>query len=269
MPPASRADKMWAWTRPAGLTGTVLRHTPQQPGPVMTAKRLVLAGACAALILGGTAVVLDNLALGQGPSSSSAATAAPSAERPGADGTPSVGGRSAEGPADQATESAARGIEAGNGETSGTGSQRPLEVLPPVNDAPTGLPMPSPPAALITAPLPAAASAQGKTVEGFPSQVISFPDGTVVVFTGVSSSGDALQATAEGIVELGAENVAGHFLQILQSAGFRSEEAPAAAGQQAVRLARGKDSVSLTLSATRTGSTRFSLLGNFHTEPGA
>jgi hypothetical protein len=247
----------------------VLRHTPQQPGPAMTAKRLVIAGSCAALVLGGTAVVLDNLALGQGPSSSSASTAAHSGERRADDGAPSVGGRYAEGTADQPQESAARGIEAGNGETSGTGSQRPLEVLPPANDAPTGLPMPSPPTALITSPLPAAASAQGKMVEGFPSRVITFPDGTVVVFTGVSSSGDTLQATAEGIVELDAGNVAGHFLQILQSAGFRSEEAPAAAGQQALRLTRGKDSVSLTLSATGTGSTRFSLLGNFHTEPGA
>jgi hypothetical protein len=121
---------------------------------------------------------------------------------------------------------------------------------------------------MVSGQLPVAAWAQGKTVEGFPSQVLSFPDGTVIVFTGVSSSGDTLQATAEGIVDQAAEKVSGHFQQVLQAAGFRTADAPAAAGQQAFRLTRGSDSVSVTLSTTGTGSTRFSLLGNFHTEPG-
>lgn len=121
--------------------------------------------------------------------------------------------------------------------------------------------------ALVHAPLPNTASAAGKTVEGFPSGVLTFPDGTVVVFTGVSTHDTTLQATAEGIVESGADKVLGHFQQILQPVGFRFEEAPAVAGQQGMRFIRGKDTVSVTLSATGTGSTRFSLLANLHTDP--
>ncbi|WP_139204858.1 hypothetical protein [Arthrobacter sp. OV608] len=106
-------------------------------------------------------------------------------------------------------------------------------------------------------------------MEGFPSQVLPFPDRTVIVFTGVSSTGDLLQSTAEGIVDLAVEKVTGHFQQVLQGAGFRSEEAAAGAGRQALHLTRGSDSVSIALSMTGTGSTRFSLLANFHTEPGS
>jgi hypothetical protein len=123
--------------------------------------------------------------------------------------------------------------------------------------------------ALVKAPFPAAAYAHGKTVDGFPSEILSFPDGTVVVFTGVSSSGDTFQATAEGIADMAPEKVLGHFQQVLQSSGFRAEEVPDGAGQQAIRLIRGNDSVSVTLSITGTGSARFSLLANLHAEPGA
>jgi len=235
----------------------------------MLVKRLVLAGIGLAVILGGIALVFDTLGNEQATPAVSAGTA------PSSSGTPTVDGLSP-------SETAKAGSPLQNDQSTGgpggdhardlgsdvTGEQRNLEVLPPVTASPTGLPVPSPPRALVNAPLPATASAQGKIVEGFPSQVLSFPDTTVIVFTAVSSSGDTLQATAEGIVEVTAEKVTGHFQQVLLSAGFRSEEAPAAVGQQALRLTRGNDSVSVTLSTTGTGSTRFSLLGNFHTEAG-
>ncbi|WP_142037686.1 hypothetical protein [Arthrobacter sp. SLBN-100] len=235
----------------------------------MLVKRLVLAGAGAAIILSGTAMIFDNLAHEQ--PATGAGTAASPGQGPVADGLAPAGTGGTSAPPQGGPGTAESGGNASFPEADGaggSGGQGRLEVLPPASASPTGLPVPSPAAALVSAPLPAPASAQGKTVEGFPSQVLSFPDGTVIVFTGVSSSGDTLQATAEGIVELAPEKVTGHFQQVLQSAGFRSEEAPAAVGQQGLRLTRGNDSVSVTLSVTGTGSTRFSLLGNFHTEPG-
>lgn len=227
----------------------------------MLLKRLVFVGCGAAILLGGSAVVLDTLADDQAavPAAAEASPASPAL-------TPSAASK--ETPTQDQTAAQPGGQELGTDQPDGTGKARELEVLPPVSASPTGLPLPSPPAALVSEPLPAAASAQGKLVEGFPSNVLSFPDSTVIVFTGISPSGGALQVTAEGIVELAREKVIGHFQQILQSEGFRSEEAPAAAGQQAVRLARSNDFVSVTFSTTGTGSTRFSLLGTFHTEPG-
>ncbi|TDL41736.1 hypothetical protein [Arthrobacter nitrophenolicus] len=232
----------------------------------MLIKRLVLCGCGIAILLGGTAVVLDSLTHDQ---------AATPVQAEGSSATPTPGpGGSANPPSDDQSDVPIDGQNAEADQSNGTtrpeenGKARELEVLPPVSASPTGLPAPSPPAALVSEPLPAAASAQGTLVEGFPSNIVSFPDGTAIVFTGISPSDGTLQATAEGIVELSREKVIGHFQQILQSHGFRSEEAPAVTGQQALRLARGNDSVSVTFSTTGTGSTRFSLLGNFHTEPG-
>lgn len=227
----------------------------------MVVKRIAAAGAGLALLLGGAALVFDSLAGEPQNVAGSSRSPGSAAESPGAAATGS--------PA-QAPTAAGSGSRSGDDaapQAEGPGGNRPLEVLPPVTAGPTGLPMPPQLAALVDAPLPNTASATGKTVEGFPSGVISFPDGTVVVFTGISSHDTTLQATAEGIVESGTDKVLGHFQQILQPAGFLFEAAPAVAGQQGMRFVRGKDTVSVTLSATGTGSTRFSLLSNLHTDP--
>lgn len=243
----------------------------------MLVKRLVLMAATAALILGAGALVIDNLARGPvPPSAGNTVTLEPGQEtkdplsvEKSPDGVPAPATATATGN----EESAGSGADSGSGPGDATtptesGDQPELEVLPPVSAPPTGLPMPSPPSALVSAPLPETASARMDVVDGFPSHVLSFPDTTVIVFTGVSSSGDTLQATAEGIAELPPENVVGHFRQVLLTAGFHSEDAAAAAGQHALRLTRGLDSVSISISTTGTGGTRFSLLGNFHTDPG-
>lgn len=249
----------------------------------MLVKRLVLLGAAAAIVLGGSAVALDSLARQQPEPPVQAA--GPVQAEPRTAGTPTAqpsgppAGTESSGPADQPSASPGEGNGEGqiSGDQPGPGiaagvpdpAARPLEVLPPVSAPPTGLPMPVPPTALVRLPLPATASAQGKTVAGFPAQVLSFPEGTVVVFTGVSSDGDRLQATAEGIVALSQEEVAGHFLQILQPKGFTVDDSAAAAGQPGGRLVRGTDSVSVSVSTTGTGGTRFSLLGNFTAGPAA
>ena len=99
-------------------------------------------------------------------------------------------------------------------------------------------------------------------MDGFPADVIPFPDGTVVVSTAVSPADGSLQVSAEAIVAQSQDSVVGHFQQILGPLKFWSEPVPSAEGQQAVRFSRGNDSVTLTTSTTGTGGTRFMLLGN-------
>jgi hypothetical protein len=117
-------------------------------------------------------------------------------------------------------------------------------------------------------PLPAAAAAQGKIVDGFPADALRFPEGTVVVSTSVSPAEGTLQVAADAIAGLSQDSVAGHFQQVLGGVGFWSEPLPAAAGERALRFVRGADSVTLTAATTGTGSTRFTLLGNLHAAAG-
>lgn len=233
----------------------------------MKAKRLVIAGVCVAAILGGTAVVLDQMTAGEPPASHAAA---PSRSSPPATGsTPGPGTTEAASPAGAAA-GAGDGAPAPTGGSTEASAAAPVgrEVLPPVSATPSGLPMPSPPAPLVSKPLPAAASAQGKIVDGFPAEALRFPEGTVVVSTSVSPAEGTLQVAADAIAGLSQDSVAGHFQQVLGSVGFWSEPVPAAAGERALRFSRGADSVTLTASTTGTGGTRFMLLGNLHTAAG-
>lgn len=229
----------------------------------MIAKKLVLAGIIAAVALGGTAVVLDQVS-----PSSEAPPAAGADASPADSGTPHPSGAGAGGSA-----GAGKGSESPSGTDSGGTSSpsasdpagpRVLEVPPPASAAPAGLPMPSKPAALIRAPLPASGSAQGKVVDGFPVNVVTFPERTVVVSTSVSSTERTLQITADGVVELSAAQVKGHFQQRLLALGFQSEAVSDSAGQQSIRLSRGTDTVTVAITTTGTGSTRFTLLGSLH-----
>lgn len=236
----------------------------------MLAKRLVIVGVSVAAALGGAAVVLDQLA-GAPDRSASAPSSTFTPAPAGTEGSPVPGGPHAGASAVPGTET-----DSGNGQSPGagdsTGSPAPAsglqEVLPPVAAAPTGLPVPSPQAALVSMPLPQTASAQGKIVAGFPEDSLRFPDGTVVVSTGVSAADTVLQVTADAISAVGQDSVVGHFQQQLAKLNFWSEPAPAGEGQRAVRFVRGADSVTLTTSATGTGSTRFMLFGNLHTTAG-
>jgi hypothetical protein len=227
------------------------------------AKRLVIAGVGVAAILGGTAVVLDQMAAGE-PAASHAPAPAGSSP-PAAGSTPDPGTTDAAAPAGSG-DSAPTPT---GGSTEGSAAA-PVgrEVLPPVSAAPTGLPMPSPPAPLISTPLPAAESAQGKIVGGFPADALRFPEGTVVVSTSVSPAEGSLQVAADAIAGLNQDSVAGHFQQVLGSLGFWSEPVPAAAGERALRFSRGADSITLTAATTGTGGTRFMLLGNLHAAAG-
>lgn len=145
---------------------------------------------------------------------------------------------------------------------------RLLEVLPPIQAPPRSLPLPAAPAPLVRDPLPAAASARNSIVRGFPSNIVSFPDKTVPVFTAVSPGERAMEFTAEGITPLTIDQALAHFQQSLLKVGFRSEAAPAGQNGAAVALVRGKDHITVTAASTGTGATHFSLLGRFHTSAG-
>ncbi|MET3949941.1 hypothetical protein [Arthrobacter sp. UYEF36] len=230
----------------------------------MRAKRLVIAGVGVAAILGGTSLVLDQMTAGPTINSS---LAAPDASMPpgAAVGTGPGGTDAASAPAAGGGAAMPDGGAAAGGSAPAPGGR---EVLPPVKESPPGLPVPSPPVPLISLPLPATASSQGTIVDGFPGDVIPFPEGTTVVSTAVSAADGSLQVSADCIVALTQDSVAGHFQQVLGGLKFWSEPVPAAEGQRSVRFSRGADSVTLTASTTGTGSTRFMLLGNLHAAAG-
>ena len=227
----------------------------------MKAKILVIVGVGVAAIFGGTALALDQMTAGPAADSSVAAPAGNSVPTGQSSANPSKT------EADTGT-GATEGTATPTGGSAGGPSPAPAppgrEVLPPASASPSGLPAPSAPPALIRTPLPPTASAQGKIVNGFPVEVLRFPEGSVVVSTGVSATDGALQVAADAIVASSQDSVVGHFQQILGPLKFWSEPVQSAEGQRAVRFSRGKDSLTLTTSTTGTGGTRFMLLGNLH-----
>lgn len=236
----------------------------------MIAKRLVIAGVGIAAVLGGTAVVLDQVTAGQSADSRSAPVAGSSPTASGSGADPGTGDAATAAEAGGAATAEATGAAAKPAEGSADGSASApagREVLPresvavrAAHAAASG--------SLISLPLPATASAQGKIVDGFPADVIAFPEGTVVVSTGVSSAEGSLQISADAIAASSQASVVGHFQQILGPLKFWSEPVQAAEGQQSMRFSRGNDSVTLTTSTTGTGSTRFMLLANLHVAAG-
>ena len=228
----------------------------------MRAKLFVTAGIGVAALLGGTAVVLDQITLGQ----SAESRFAPLSGSPTAAG-PGTGPGAADAPAQPGADGAAAAPDAGAADSPAP-APAGREVLPPVSASPAGLPMPPPPAPLVSLPLPERASAQGKIVDGFPGDAIPFPDGAVVVSTEVSPADGSLQISADAIVMSSQDSVVGHFQQTLGPLKFWSERVPAADGQQSVRFSRDNDSLTLTTATTGTGSTRFTLLGNLHAAAG-
>lgn len=230
----------------------------------MMARRLVIAGICLAVLIAAVAVVLDQMAGKPGStaaptpvSTSSSPTATPSnGTASGGEGEPTPGSPTSGGQASSPADGA------GNG---GSSTAKPLEVLPPVTATPTGLPAPSAPAPLITGSLPKSGSSQGALVDGWPADFLSLPAGTTIGSTSVSTSGDVLQVTADGIIGKSQEAVLDDFRQSLVPHGFWSEDAPAPDGVVAARFVRGTDTVTVSVSLTGTGNSRFQLLGSLHT----
>ena len=231
----------------------------------MMARRLVIAGICLAVLIAAVALVLDQMASKPGPATAQSSVS----PTPGGDpsNSNSSGGASAppSGSPTSGSSTSSPPDGSGNGSGDGVTTAKPLEVLPPVTATPTGLPEPSAPAPLITGPLPKSATAKGSLVEGWPSSVVTMPAGTTVGSTSISTSGTVLQLTADGIVGTSQGDVLGAFRQSLVSQGFWSEDAPAPDGAVAARFVRGTDTVTVSVSVTGTGVSRFQLLGSLHT----
>jgi hypothetical protein len=237
----------------------------------MMARRLVSAGICLALLIAAVALVLDQMAkpgatsAQSPPSSSSSQGATPSGATP--TSSSSAAGTDGSGTGTGGTETNGTGNDGGDG-ASGPSTAKPLEVLPPVTATPTGLPAPTAPAPLITGALPTPGSASGDLVDGWPDGVLTLPPGTTIGSTSVSTSGNILQVAADGILAKPRAEVLDLFRQSLVAHGFWSEEAPAAEDAEAARFVRGTDSVTVSVSTTGTGSSRFQLLGSLHTTAG-
>lgn len=240
----------------------------------MMARRLVIAGICLAVLIAAVAFILDQMAGKPGPTAAQSTSS--SAPTPGsnatASGTPTPGGAGE--PAQSG--SPASGTEGSGGSSSdnsteGTSSEggpstaKPLEVLPPVTTTPTGLPEPSAPAPLITGSLPQPGSAAGEVVDGWPAGVLTLPEGTTIGSTSVSTSGDVLQVAADGVIGKPQAEVLANFRQSLVAHGFWFEAAPAAEGAMAERFVRGTDTVTVSVTTTGTGNSRFQLLGILRT----
>ncbi|MFE4197737.1 hypothetical protein ACFRJ9_17915 [Paenarthrobacter sp. NPDC056912] len=236
----------------------------------MIARRLVIAGVCLAVLIAAVAIVLDQMAGKPGATSAGTSTSASPNPTPGSSGSssagagaPTSGSPASNGDGNSTDGSGSQG--GGAGENGGAATAKPLEVLPPVTASPTGLPEPSAPAPLITGALPQPGTADGELVDGWPAGVVSLPSGTTIGSTSVSTSGDVLQLTADGIIAKPQSEVLGSFRESLVAHGFWSEDAPAADGAVAARFVRGTDTVTVSVSTTGTGSSRFQLLGSLHT----
>lgn len=250
-----------------GPPTAALRRT--QPGQAMMARRLVIAGICLAVLIAAVAVIFDQMAGKTG--STTAQESSSSRPAPNASGATETSAGSAPGQGTPGDGTPSSGSPSGGPQGTGSDGQstpKPLEVLPPVTASPTGLPQPSAPAPLISGALPAPGTAAGEVVDGWPADILTLPAGTTIGSTSVSTSGNALQLTADGIVSKPQSEVLASFSQSLVSHGFWSEPAPAADGAVASRFVRGTDTVTVSVTTTGTGASRFQLLGTLHTTAG-
>lgn len=234
----------------------------------MMARRLVIAGICLAVLIAAAAVLLDRLAASPG-TASARETSSNVSPGPVASGTPSpAGNQSGSQPANPSQSGNQPGNQA-TGQDPGAGgtalSDKPLEVLPPVAETAKGLPAPSEPAPLLSGSLPKPGSATGKLVDGWPGDIVALPGGTAVGSTSVSSSGNVLQVSADGVLSKPQNEVLDSFRQSLAAHGFVAVSAPAADGSVASSFSRGADTVTVSVSTTGTGASRFQLLGSLRT----
>lgn len=125
-------------------------------------------------------------------------------------------------------------------------------ALPPA----TGLPH------LVTAPLPATASANGKLVAGFPARGLPAAPGSTIGSSSVASQGGHLQITLVAKAGQAVTDVIAFYRAALAKYGMYDAPSPAVAGSTAVAFARGGDSVTVTATPAG-GGTSYVLYGVF------
>lgn len=135
------------------------------------------------------------------------------------------------------------------------------EVLPPTATATTphlGTTLEP----LVTAPLPKSASAKGKLVTGFPSEIIPIPTGLKIATSSVATQGEHLQATVVGTSTGSEADVQSFYQAAFTKLGMTAAVSPAGAGDSATSYTRGSDSITVTTTATTSG-TGLSIFGVF------
>lgn len=118
-------------------------------------------------------------------------------------------------------------------------------ALPPS----TALPHP------ITAPLPASASAVGKLVAGYPTAVLPQAPASTILTSSVAAQGDHLQVTLSATSTQGVTDILAFYRSALAKYGMYDTAAPALSGSTSLLFTRGADSVTLTASTGKSGTT--------------
>ncbi|WP_158866169.1 hypothetical protein [Leifsonia sp. AG29] len=118
-------------------------------------------------------------------------------------------------------------------------------ALPPS----TALPHP------IAPPLPKSASAVGKLVTGYPAAVLPQAPGSAVQTSSVAAQGDRLQVTLTATSTQGVTDVLAFYRSALAKYGMYDTAAPALSGATSLLFSRGSDSVTLTASTGKSGTT--------------
>lgn len=235
----------------------------------MKPRILVIAGLSLAVLIIAVAVVINLLPAQPAPdplagptSSQSANMASPGPSQTGT--TPS--GSSAEKPTKPSpTSGPVKSVPADPKAPAATADpNRPLEVPPAQKPKDPALPKSRDDGPLIKLPLPAAGSANGALVTGFPSSVIPEAPASAVKSSSVSPQGSILQ------VSLVAHNTA-EPLAVMQfyqkefaAMGLGAAQAPSAAGSSAMWFTRGNDKVTVTTTPHNNGGTEYIVFGVLH-----
>lgn len=248
---------------PATIVGA-----PAFGDPLDARRRLLVVAGALALVLVAGALVLDATAGGPGDGSpiSAGATGSAGSSSP---GTPSSGTTSSPGAAATpgATSAATVTPQDPSNPAAAADPSAPLEVSGPA-PVDTGLPDSTPRAALVSLPLPAAASATRALVAGYPSAVVAPLPDSVVASSSVEPAGDALRSGLTATVALDAEQIVESYRRSLAAQGFTSAAVDAPADGAAMVFTAGEDSVSLSVTPTGTPRMSYSLIAVLHPSGG-
>ncbi|MCC4908019.1 hypothetical protein [Microbacterium sp. cx-59] len=182
-----------------------------------------------------------------------------------------IGGGFGGGPASESAPTVA-GQNAPDGETADASERRgpapgatPVdgsEVLPPTSgEDPNRIPPREADPPIVSAPLPAAASASGHLVTGFPASVVGPATGDDVIDSSVSPEGTTLQVTLTARSDRGADEIRTHFRELWASFGLLAREA------SVQNQLFASDTASVTLDVVETGTgTVYSLFATLRTE---
>ena len=133
------------------------------------------------------------------------------------------------------------------------------EVLADQTAAPT-LPPSAKREPLVSAPLPPTASAAKKLVAGFPAAIALKPKSTIVN-SSVSSSGGTMQATLSAKTEADGAEVIAYYEKLFAKIGLAGSPVPSTGGTESYSFARGNDSVTLTVTPSKSNGSSYALFG--------